>query len=279
MIQAGIIHTVIGAIVKAVAIRDPAWRWDPFRDGFATTAMAIDLALLFAFAFLSWRFTKFFANRQSVFGDASVGRAAPPPSAKEERVLAHDPAAARGARLRDYPEDWWFFAAFFAAVVLVALVAAIDRAFLHVGTSAFGGVIILATLACVLVTHEAFHYIMIPPAARSRSTLKLHLGIGGVVVVINGVLSRSRLLVVQLAPVLFLSLLPLLAAFAMAPSLMRSWLVMVASINGLLGGADVVSALLLRRQVPPDGVVLLDGEHVEWRTGERLMKEAARGGG
>jgi Putative zincin peptidase len=123
---------------------------------------------------------------------------------------------------------------------------------------------LLSAFVVAVTAHEIAHALAFPwlPAPPwialelSRTAFALHAGY-------DHELSRARLLWVQSAPLVFVSLLPLAlsAAFGTAPPLVA----LVTLLNALLSGADVLSMLLVLGQVPPGCRMLARASDLSWQ--------------
>lgn len=79
----------------------------------------------------------------------------------------------------------------------------------------------------------------------------------------HGAVSRSRYIAVLLAPLVAITLLPILASIAL--SLRSGDLVVISLLNALVSGGDVLAAALVLLQVPANGIVQRRGDCVIWR--------------
>jgi hypothetical protein len=121
----------------------------------------------------------------------------------------------------------------------------------------------LAVLLCVVVVHELLHAIAHPNNGLSDQT---YLGIWPRQVTFYahyvGAMSRNRLLVVLLLPLLIISIAPLLLSVAL--SIPIPYGAFFSPANGLLACVDVLGAGLLAVQVPPTAVVRNQGWVTWW---------------
>jgi hypothetical protein len=79
----------------------------------------------------------------------------------------------------------------------------------------------------------------------------------------HGAVSRSRYIAVLLAPLVALTLLPIVASVAL--SLHSGDLVVISLLNALVSGGDVLAAALVLLQVPANGIVQRRGDCVIWK--------------
>ncbi|MFO1303222.1 MAG: DUF3267 domain-containing protein [Burkholderiales bacterium] len=79
----------------------------------------------------------------------------------------------------------------------------------------------------------------------------------------RGAVSRTRYLVVLIAPLAAISLFPILASVVL--SLRSGDLVLVSMLNALVSGTDAVAAALVLLQVPPGAFLQRRGPCVIWR--------------
>lgn len=126
---------------------------------------------------------------------------------------------------------------------------------------------LLAGFAVAVVAHEIVHAAAFPWSPSRPwialewfpAPLRLHAGY-------DHELSRERLLWVQGAPLVFVSLGPLalFAAIGIAPAPV----VLVTLLNALISGGDVLSMLLVLEQVPPRRRMLAADGEVSWQLGD-----------
>lgn len=160
--------------------------------------------------------------------------------------------------------------------VSVLLVVALSSAWafvlrMHGAPTAMGGVVTptvagLLLLGCagIILVHEAIHVLALPQFGLTDDTV---LGFWPRTftpyVSYEGETSRGRQIAVGLAPLLALSVTPLVigASFGWAPL----WIVMVSVLNGLGASADLVGVALVVWQVPVRGRVRSKGLETWWR--------------
>ncbi len=139
---------------------------------------------------------------------------------------------------------------------------------------------LLVAFGVAVAAHEIAHALAFPWSPGrpwialecSPTALALHAGY-------DDELSRDRMLLVQGAPLVLVSLVPLAlsAAFGMAPP----FVALVTLLNALISGADVLSMLLVLGQVPPRCRMLARDDDLSWqlRRPDRLgMSPALRDG-
>jgi hypothetical protein len=80
----------------------------------------------------------------------------------------------------------------------------------------------------------------------------------------RGAVSRSRYIAVLLAPLMAITLMPIVASVAL--SLHSGDLVVVSVLNALVSGGDVLAAALVLLQVPANGIVQRRGDCVIWKS-------------
>ncbi len=267
MTYQGIAHVIVGAVLKAVIIRDESLRWDPTDEAFDAWTFAVDFALLCAFSILSWFFAvlmgraNFFASAVSSGRDVTCNQA--PSSSGQSQA-----GESWGKPLAHRSEEWWFFMSLGSSALLVMSVAFVSAPVSIARGQISGLTTLVIALVVVVACHEMLHFVVLPRAMRQKATLELHLGLGGFVVSINGEISQRRLLLVQFAPLVLMTVVPVLVATIFAEP--ASWLLLIATLNALLSGADLVSGSMLIKQVPWNAVVRLEGNSGEWR-GDRAM--------
>lgn len=125
------------------------------------------------------------------------------------------------------------------------VIAAVDDVLVHAEPGELSvGELALAFVA-VLAVHETVHLLAAGGIRNLRLSMRPHLGLGGLAIDLQGELSRNRLLVLQWLPFILLTVMPLAAAPCVEAPLWRSGAVIVACLNALLSGTDIVSGLLL----------------------------------
>ena len=118
--------------------------------------------------------------------------------------------------------------------------------------------------------HELLHLLGHPNAGRSDRSQVLvwprRLQIG---VFYDGFMPRSRWLAMRLAPLFGLTILPAVVLLATYPLLIdfywQQFTVLVILVNSLGAGGDLVAALIVARQVPPNGEVGIWQGRACWR--------------
>lgn len=128
-----------------------------------------------------------------------------------------------------------------------------------------------ATLVCVLL-HELLHLVSHPRWGGSADSLvvfwpqKFQVGVH-----YQGFMSRSRWLVMRLAPLVGLTLLPTLFLLVVYPFLLdffwEQFIVLVIVINSLGSGGDLVASVIIARRVPAAGQVGIWNGRAYWRRG------------
>lgn len=243
-------HLLIGSVLRSALLQHPSGRWDPASEPFSAAALALDVAALLVFTWASWAFTRWCVTRSSPFGEA-------------ERSL--DGVVAARDQLVSRPLMWWFLTSFAASAVVLAAISVVDTAVVQAPPRDLPLVVLALAFAAVLLLHEAVHVLAAHGLRHLRLVLRPHLGLGGLALDLQGELGRARLLALQLMPLLALTAAPLAAApFIEAPA-WRAGAVIVACLNALLSGTDVVSAVMLLRQVPRGAIVVFAGTDVRWR--------------
>ena len=124
--------------------------------------------------------------------------------------------------------------------------------------------LIVASLL-VLVFHELAHAIMFTCGRarglrvecawqKYRPQLRYH-----------GAVSRSRYIAVLMAPLVLVSLLPIIVSVAL--SLRAGDLMLISLLNALVSGGDAIAAAFVLLQVPANAIVQRRGDCVIWRAG------------
>jgi len=117
--------------------------------------------------------------------------------------------------------------------------------------------------AMVLVFHELSHAVMFTCGRvrglrvecvwqKYRPHLRYH-----------GAVSRSRYIAVLVAPLVAVSIVPIVVSVVL--SLHSGDLVLISLLNALVSGGDAIAAALVLLQVPANGIVQRRGECVIWR--------------
>jgi len=123
---------------------------------------------------------------------------------------------------------------------------------------------LLACFVSVLIIHELVHASILPMAGTSKSTVvgflpsKMFLYTAHL-----GDLSRSRCLVMLLAPFIVISIIPLIIAsiFHVAPG----WLAYASILNAFLASGDLYMAGLTMFRIPPHATIRGQGWKTYWR--------------
>ena len=79
----------------------------------------------------------------------------------------------------------------------------------------------------------------------------------------HGAVSRTHYLVVLAAPIVIVSLVPIVLSFAL--SLRSGYLVLISLLNALVSGGDAIAAALVLLQVPEHSYIERRGESVIWK--------------
>jgi hypothetical protein len=129
----------------------------------------------------------------------------------------------------------------------------------------------LLSFAGIVVVHELIHALAHPMAGRSPHSV---LGFapspvsGGFYAHYDGELSRNRLIVILLMPVLIISIFPLfVSAVAQVSS---GWVAFVSAFNAFCACVDMLNAGLLLYQVPATGIVRFQSSRIYWRECDTL---------
>jgi hypothetical protein len=187
--------------------------------------------------------------------------------------VAFDPSVGGWAKVKQ-PRFGWLMLIFLpVSVLLVAVLSSAWAVVLRMSgaPSAIGGVVtpevaglLLLGCAAIILVHEAIHLLTLPHLGLTVNTV---LGFWPETftpyVSYEGETSRGRQIAVGLAPLLALSVAPLLvgALLGWAPL----WVVAVGLLNGFGASADLVGVVLVAWQVPRHGRVRAKGLATWWR--------------
>ncbi len=132
---------------------------------------------------------------------------------------------------------------------------------------------VAVTLFLTIPVHELLHAVCHPHAGLSDATLlviwpkRIQFG-----VYFEGCMSRTRWLVMRLFPFCALTFLPLIALLVLygyrVPWAWEVCLTVLFMVNSLSSGADVAAALLVLRQVPPDGQLCFVQGRAYWKAAQ-----------
>ena len=122
-------------------------------------------------------------------------------------------------------------------------------------------------LLCILA-HELIHALLHPDGGRSDSTVlimnwkRLQFG-----VYYEGRFPRNRWIAMRLLPILFLTALPQILLMILYPWMTyaaETLFIILILTNSLGSGGDLIAALIVRRQVPPDGFLHFHRGRAYW---------------
>jgi hypothetical protein len=135
---------------------------------------------------------------------------------------------------------------------------------------------VLPILAVTLPLHEVVHGLFHPGWGISGASIY---GVwpshGLFYAFYSGELPRNRLLIVLLAPIVCMSVLPLLFALAIG---VPHWLVVeVAIISACIAGGDAIAIAIVLAQVPANAFTRNVGYYTWWRVGARGEGAAQQG--
>lgn len=156
---------------------------------------------------------------------------------------------------------------------LVCLAGSVWFDLLPSGGWCFDLVNVLMVYALLVPLHELLHALAHPDWGLSRRTV-LGFWPGQFLAYVHyeGVLTRRRLLVLLLLPLLVITIAPLLAGIVFG--CVDGWVVLLSVLNAFGSCVDVLSAALVVAQVPPGAEVRSWG----WRTYWRLSGRESVGG-
>ena len=123
---------------------------------------------------------------------------------------------------------------------------------------------ILLSFALIVVVHELIHAAVHPMAGHSpRSTIGFWPSRLLFYAHYDGELTRNRFVAILVAPLVVLSIAPLLiAAFAQLGS---TWVAFVSVFNALLASLDALGAAMILLQIPGTAIVRNQGWRTYWR--------------
>jgi len=160
----------------------------------------------------------------------------------------------------------WLAIGIVAAAVVGVLWLAITP--LQVGdvTSALSLSGLVVSFAGMVVAHELLHVVVHPMSGRSPDSI---VGFGpsiGFYGHYGGEMTRNRFVAILLAPLVVISLVPLLvAAVAQVAS---GWVAFVSTFNAFCACADILDACLVLFQIPATAIVRQQGLRTYWREHE-----------
>jgi hypothetical protein len=133
--------------------------------------------------------------------------------------------------------------------------------------------IVFPALIVCIVVHELLHLVFHPAGGRSDQSVVLiwpqRLQFG---VYYAGFMTRTRWLVMRLAPLIALTLIPTLFLLLAYPSQLsffwQQFVVLVIVVNGLGAGSDVVASIIVARQVSAQAEIGIWHGRACWRTTE-----------
>lgn len=134
--------------------------------------------------------------------------------------------------------------------------------------------IVFPVLAVSIAGHELLHLLFHPGwGLSSRSLLLVWPGKVQFGVFYDGFMTRSRWLVMRLAPLLGLAALPTAVLLVVDPGSMvffwRQFIVILILINCLGGGGDLAASLIVAWQVPPGAEIGIWNERACWKNAAR----------
>ncbi|MCA1029726.1 DUF3267 domain-containing protein [Bacillus timonensis] len=120
-------------------------------------------------------------------------------------------------------------------------------------------------LYLLVIVHEFLHFIFIPGFLKSSKT-KLGLTWFGGFVITEEKLSKSRYILITVAPYFILSiLLPLVLGFL---GLLTPTLKVLILLNALASSVDMLNLVLISKQVPSIGRIISNGPRSYWKSDE-----------
>jgi hypothetical protein len=113
----------------------------------------------------------------------------------------------------------------------------------------------------LLILHELFHLIFIPNFIKSKNTFVGITLVGGFVSTEEKI-PKSRFILVTIAPFVIISvILPLILGFC---GLLTPTLKTLIILNSLASSVDILSLILIMKQVPKNGILINNGHKTYW---------------
>ena len=148
------------------------------------------------------------------------------------------------------------------AVGLVAALPAYAASLLFAGKFALFGIfdadplVFLGSLLLIAIGHEAAHVLFHPRfGLSSRSCVGIYPGVWLPYGAYSGVVSRNRMLLMALGPILMLTVVPLMAGSCGWFPHLNTLLIWCAVMNAAISGADLYMVYVILRRIPRNNLI------------------------
>lgn len=249
-------HFLIGSVVKSMIGRSHDINWDPLKDTFSVSSLAMDLTLwaLFSLASLClWLAFRTLLMRVEKFGASSIANASDQPSKngleRIESAGGNRFLSAEWTPLDERGQGWWLFTSLAVALAAVWAVALVEVEMARYPSFVFSWDSALLLVIATVLLHELIHMLVARYLGLS-ARLQFNFGLGAFAVVVEGGVSRNGLMLAQISPFVFLTLIPLVAACFVVPSHYQGQIFAAAAINAFASGADLVACMMTWRLIP-----------------------------